>query len=61
MRLPGMTIRRGVVFIAVAALDLALIVQTASHPLAHSAFFATLFVVILSPVMLVLFMLAADS
>ena len=61
MRLPRMTIRRWVVFIAVAALDVALIVQTASHPLAHSAFFATLFVVILSPVMLALFMLAADS
>ena len=61
MRLPRMTIRRWVVVIAVAAIDFTLIVQEASHPLALIAFFGTLFMIILSPVTLLLLTLAADD
>jgi hypothetical protein len=61
MRLPRLTIRHWVVLIAVAAVDFTLLVQSASHPLAHLALFGTLFVVILSPVMLLLFVIAADD
>jgi hypothetical protein len=56
-----MTRRYWVVFIAVAAVDLALIVQRASHPLAQMAFFGTLYVVLLSPVILTLSMLAVED
>jgi len=55
------TIRHWIVLIAVAAVDLTLIVHRASHPLAHLAFFGTAAVVVLSPVMLLLFMLSADD
>ena len=61
MRLPRMTIRRWIVLIAVAAVDLALIEQKYSHPVSHLAFFGTGAVVLLSPVMLLLLMLAADD
>jgi hypothetical protein len=47
--------------IFVAALDFALIVQRASHPVAHLAFSGTLVVIVLSPAMLLLLMLAADD
>jgi hypothetical protein len=56
-----MTIRHWMVLVAVAAVDLTLIVQGVSHPLAHLAFFGTLAVLALSPVPLVLVMLAADD
>ena len=39
MRLPRMTTRRWMVLIAVVAVDLTLIVQRASHPLATIVFF----------------------
>jgi hypothetical protein len=61
MRLPRMTTRRWMVLIAVVAVDLTLIVQRASHPLAIIAFFGTLEVVVLSPVMLLLLMLGAED
>jgi hypothetical protein len=61
MRLPRMTIRRWVVLIAVAAVDLTLIEQTYSHAVSQLAFFGTGAVVFLSPVMLLLLMLAADD
>jgi hypothetical protein len=61
MRLPRMTTRRWMVLTAVVAVDLALIVQRASHPLATIAFFGTLAVVVLSPVLLLLLMLSADD
>ena len=61
MRFPRMTIRHWMILGAVAAADLALIVQDASHPLAHVAFFGTFAVLTLSPVMLLLVMLAADD
>jgi hypothetical protein len=59
--LPRMTMRRWMVLLAVAAVDFALIVQRASHPLALLAFFGTLAVVMLSPVMLLLFLLSTDD
>jgi hypothetical protein len=61
MRLPRMTIRRGVIVIALAAIDFTLIFKGVSRPLALIAFFGTLFVIILLPVMLLLFTLAADD
>ena len=61
MRVPRMTTRRWMVLIAVVAVDLTLIVQRASHPLATIAAFGTLAVVVLSPVMLLLLMLSADD
>jgi hypothetical protein len=61
MRLPRMKIRRWMILIFVAALDFALIVQRASHPVAHLAFLGTLAAVILLPAMLLLLMLAADD
>jgi hypothetical protein len=47
--------------IAVVAVDLTLIVQRASDPLATIAFFGTLVLVGLSPVMLLLSMVTADD
>ena len=61
MQLPRMTTRRWMVLIAVVAVDLTLIVQRASHPLAIIAFFGTLAVVAISPVMLLLLMLSAED
>ena len=61
MRLPRMTAWRWMVLIAVVAVDLTLIVQQASHPLATVAFFGTLAVVVLSPEILLLLMLSADD
>jgi hypothetical protein len=61
MRLPRTTIRRWMVIIAVVAIDLTLIVQKYSHPLSQLAFFGTGAVALLSPVMLLLLMLAADD
>ena len=61
MRLPQMTIRRWIVLIAVAAVDLSLIEQKYSHAVSHPAFFGTGAFVFLSPVMLLLLMLAADD
>ena len=61
MRLPRMTTRRWMVLIAVVAVDLTLIVQRASHPLAIIALFGTFAVVVLSPVMLLLLMLGAED
>ena len=61
MRLPRMTTRRWMVLIAVVVVDLTLIVQRSSHPVATIAFFGTLAVVALSPVMLLLLMLSADD
>jgi hypothetical protein len=56
-----MTIRRWIVLIAVAAVDLALIEQKYSHAVSHLVFFGTGAVALLSPVMLLLLMLAADD
>jgi hypothetical protein len=56
-----MTIRRWIVLIAVAAEDLALIAQNYSHPVSHLASFGTGAVVLLSPVILLLLMLATDD
>jgi hypothetical protein len=61
MRPPRMTTRRWMALIAVVAVDLTLIVQRASHPLATIAYFGTLAVVALSPVMLLLLMFCADD
>ena len=61
MRLPRMTTRRWMVLIAFVAVDFTLIVQRASHPLATIAFFGTVSIVVLSPVMLLLLMLCADD
>jgi hypothetical protein len=61
MRFPRMPIRHWMVFVAMAAIDLTCIVQDASHPLATLAFFGTLAVLVLSPVMLLLAMLAAED
>jgi hypothetical protein len=61
MRPPRMTTRRWMVLIAVVAVDLTLIVQRASHPLAYVASFGTFTIVVLSPVMLLLLMLSADD
>jgi hypothetical protein len=61
MRLPWMTIRRWVFLIAVTAVDVALFVQRASHPLALVAFLATLAMIVFSPIMQLLFILAADD
>ncbi len=61
MRLPMMTTRRWMVLIAVVAVDLTVIVQRASDPLATIAFFGTLAVVVLSPVMLQLLMISTDD
>lgn len=61
MRLPRMTTRRWIVLVAVVAVDLTLIVQRASHPLAHMAFFGTAAAAVLSPVMLLPLMLSADD
>jgi hypothetical protein len=49
------------VLIAIVAVDLTLIVQRASDPVATIAFQGTLAVVVLSPVMLLLLMLSADD
>jgi hypothetical protein len=49
------------ILIAVVALDLTLIVQRASHPLAAMAFMGTMAVVILSPAMLLLLLLASQD
>jgi hypothetical protein len=54
-----MTTRRWMILTVAAALDLALIVQRTSHPLATLAFFGTMAVVILSPAMLPLLLLAS--
>jgi hypothetical protein len=61
MRLLRMTSRRWMVLIALVAVDLTLIVQRASHPLAYIASMGTFAVVVLSPVMLPLLMLGADD
>jgi hypothetical protein len=61
MRLPRMTTRRWMVLIALVAVDLTLIVQRASHPLAYIASLGTFAVVVLSPLMLPLLMLGADD
>jgi hypothetical protein len=49
------------IVVAVAAVDFALIVQRASDPLATVAFMGTAAVVILSPAMLLLLMLASQD
>jgi hypothetical protein len=56
-----MTIRRWMVLIAVAAVDLTLVEPKYSHPLSRLAFFGTCAVILLSPVMLLLLMLSADD
>ena len=61
MRLPRMTIKRWMVVVALAAVDSALIVQKASHPLSTVAFFGTCALIVLSPAMLLLVMLASDE
>jgi hypothetical protein len=61
MGMPRMTARRWMVLIALVAVGLTLIVQRASHPLATIAFFGTLAVVVLSPVIPLLLMLSADD
>jgi hypothetical protein len=61
VRLPRMTMRRWMVLIAVVAVDLALIVQRASHPLAYVASFGTFALVPLSLVMLPLLMMSSDD
>jgi hypothetical protein len=58
MHLPSMTTRRWMVFVAIAEADFMLIVQEVSHPLAYLVFMATLAAVILSPALLLPFMLA---
>jgi hypothetical protein len=61
MRLPRMTIRRWIVLLAVATVGLTLIEQNYSHPVSQLAIFGTGAVALLSPVMLLLLMLAADD
>jgi hypothetical protein len=61
MRLPRMTVRRWMILIAVAAVDCLLIVQRISDPLANVALVFAFAVVILSPAILILSMLAADD
>jgi len=61
MRLPRMTTRRWMVLIAVAAVDCTMIVQRVSHPLSTVAFMGTIAVVILSPAMLLLLVLASQE
>ncbi len=61
MRLLRMTTRRWVLLISALAVEFSLMVQTISHPLAQMAFFGTLFVAVLSPLLLLLFTLAADD
>lgn len=53
--------RRWMILVAVCALDLALIVQRASHPLATVAFLGTMAVVPLLPVMWLLLVLASED
>jgi len=61
MRLPRMTIKRWMIVVAVAAVDFTLIVQGPSHPLSTLAFFGTIALIVLSPAMLLLVMLASDE
>jgi hypothetical protein len=56
-----MTARRWMIVIAVAAPDLALIVQRTSHPLAVPAFMGTMAVILLLPVMWGLLVLASED
>jgi hypothetical protein len=56
-----MTLRRWAIVIAVAAVDLTLILQSASEPLASAVFVGTVAVVILLPAVLLSLVLASQD
>ena len=59
--LPRMTIRRWMIVIAVAALDFWAITQQYSHPWGSIAAFGTVAVLLMTPIWLLLFVLAQDD